>query len=88
MAIGTWHSTLKTKSFSPKLEIFKDQFENHNITNFSSFIKCKFTGGFNMEFFIQILDSLLLEFNYRFDNDLTDFFQNCSSILTDRFNFQ
>ena len=77
----------KLQAFRRKLLLYKNQFENNDYTNFPSFSKASAPEELDMGFFINIFDKLIEEFNSRFEDDLTEFFQTCSQFVSDPYSF-
>ena len=54
---------LKLNAFQIKIQLYREQFENHDYTNFSVFGSADCLADINMDFYICILDKLIFEFS-------------------------
>lgn len=74
-------AVFKIIAFKEKLAHYRDQFVDHNFLNFPNFQTCNMPLEFDPQFYILILDSLILEFDQRFDIETFQFFELCAKFL-------
>ena len=67
-----------------KIQLYREQFEHHDYTNFFVFASANCPDDINMDFYICILDNLISEFSTRFDaTEYFDCYQICSQYISD-----
>lgn len=77
----------KISAFMRKLQIFKEQFQNKDFTNFPSFLKESKTAEFDYNFYISILDAFIDQFSERFDVNSMQIFKDATAFVSDPMNF-
>ena len=78
----------KLHAFNIKIQLYREQFENHDYKNCSVFASANCPDDIDMDFSICILGKLISEFATRFDSaEYFDFYHICSQYISDPFTF-
>lgn len=77
----------KILAFQRKLNIYREQFENFDFTNFPKFCNAIVQPDLSLIFYLNIFDKLIEEFNTRFSTPQFQIFQLASQFYLDPFHF-
>ena len=83
-----YETVSRITAFNRKLGLFREQLLKSDFTHFPLLATAKVPDNFNLDYFIGIIDSLINQFNKRFDAEQFQVYQLCGDFLCNPQNFQ